>query len=126
MLKPGTSAYAEAFEHWVIVEIYRRLKYARLEFDLSYLLTKDGAKIDLILSNKAYPTILIEIKSSDRIHQGDVRPLRHFANDFKPCQCYLFSRDPVAQSFDPNIQALPWEQGISQLLKTEKLQGSDP
>ena len=63
-LTPQTYAYREAFEHFIILEFIKLSEYLRKDWRFSYLLTKDRAEIDLIVSRSGQKTLCIEIKSS--------------------------------------------------------------
>ncbi len=114
-LKPQTSAYGEAFEHFVIIEIMRLASYARKDFRYSYLLTKDGVEIDLIIDRPGKPIVLLEIKSKNQIDIQDVRHLMHFKNDFKNSLRMIVSNDEIEKDFD-GIKSLHWTQGIRLIL----------
>lgn len=114
-LKPGTSAYGEAFEHFIILEILRLASYYKKDFELSYLLTKDGAEIDLIVDRPGEPTALVEIKSKDKVDDRDTRALEHFSGDFKKANLFLLSRDLRAKRIG-KCQCLPWQHGIKELM----------
>ncbi len=110
-LKKGTYSYGEAFEHLVVMEIYRLAQYQKKDYELSYLLTKDGAEIDLILDRPGKPLCLIEIKSKEQVDERDVKNLNHFRNDFKKADFYLLSNDPNPKQIQ-HVKALPWQTGI--------------
>ncbi len=108
-LRPRTSAFGEAFEHWVILEIFRALSYQNKDFSLSYLRTKDDAEIDLIVERPSKPTLLIEIKSKDRITPKDATALTRFLKDFRHSQALLLSLDRIPKRFG-DVQAVYWEE----------------
>ena len=112
-LKQGTSAYGEAFEHMIILEAMRLCSYFKPEYRLSYLQTKDGAEIDLIVDRPGLPHLFIEIKSSDNVRADQLRTLKMLANDFSDCEALCFSRDPYAKIFD-KISVFPWQEGLKQ------------
>lgn len=114
-LKPGTSAYGDAFEHFIILEILRLATYKKLDYELSYLLTKDGAEIDLILDRPGMAPVLVEIKSKEHVDDRDARALEHFRGDFRNAELYLLSKDSHQKRIG-NTSALPWRKGIEQIL----------
>lgn len=113
-LAPETYAYGKAFEHFLILEIFRIQRYRNLEFALSYLRTKDDAEIDLIIERPGLPRALIEIKSTNRIAADDTRALAKFLPDFKNAQAFCLSQDSTPQKID-NVWCLPWMQGLREL-----------
>jgi predicted AAA+ superfamily ATPase len=66
-LVPGNYDYGRAFEAFVVNELYRLIHYGDFEWSLSYLRTKDDAKIDVIIDRPGGARALVEIKSAARI-----------------------------------------------------------
>ena len=114
-LTEGTSAYGEAFEHWVILEFFRNCDYSRTDHQLSYLRTKDEAGVDLILSRPGDADILIEIKSADRVDPISVRKLSRLSGAFPGARSYYLSRDPLAQKID-GVRCLHWARGLAEIV----------
>jgi predicted AAA+ superfamily ATPase len=114
-LAPGTSSYGSTFEHLVIMEIYRLSQYKRPDYTLSYIMTKDGAEIDLVVDRPGQPTALIEIKSKDKVDDRDTRHLEHFYGDFKKPDLILLSNDP-REKLIHKTRAMHWKKGICEIL----------
>ena len=114
-LKKGTYGYGEAFEHLVVMEIYRLAQYQKKDYELSYLLTKDGAEIDLIIDRPGKPLCLIEIKSKENVDERDIKNLEHFRNDFRGADFYLLSNDPNPKQIN-HVKAMPWQAGVLQAI----------
>ncbi len=113
-LQPGTYAYGKAFEHLVIIEIVRRCEYLRNDYRLSYLRTKDGAEIDLILERPGQSTALVEIKSSPHVDDADLRHLRSFHHALPDSEAICLSREPLAR-ISAGVRILPWLEGLDVL-----------
>ena len=113
--KVGTSFYGVSFERWLIVEMFRMVQYTQKSWNFSYLLTKDGAEIDLVLENPQGKVTLIEIKSSNRVDERDAQSLHHFQSDFKGARALILSQDPKPKKISNFVTALPWEQGLLEL-----------
>ena len=111
---PGNYAFGRAFEVFVVNEIYRLIRYKDLEWNVSYLRTKDDAEIDVIVDRPDRQRSLVEIKATSRIDSSDVAALARFLPDFPNCSAYCLSNDPNPQMFGP-IRALPWQQGLREL-----------
>lgn len=109
--QPGTSYYGDLFEHLVVTELHARNAYENLDWQCSYLLTKAGAEIDLVVKRPGKPPALVEIKSTRAIREEHAATMRGFLDDFPDADCYLLSQDPRPQRMG-RIQALPWHQGI--------------
>jgi len=115
-LAPGTSAYGDAFEHWVVLEFHRLNEYSGKEYRLSYLRTKDGAEVDLVLSKPRSRTLLIEIKSSARVDELEARKLRRLQADVPGSAALYLSRDEYAQTIE-GVRCLPWHQGLADIFR---------
>jgi len=114
-LMPQTSAWGEAFEHWVILEIVKRSHYSRQDWNFSYLRTKDDLEIDLVLEWPGKPLALIEIKSKTRVTESDCKALESIGPDLdKKAEHFLFSLDPLDATFG-KTKACHWEKGIDSL-----------
>jgi predicted AAA+ superfamily ATPase len=114
----STSAYGEAFEHWVILEILRRAEYAQKDWQFSYFRTKEENEIDLIISPSRNEEILVEIKSSKRIDEAEVRYLNKLSTEFRAKRIFYLSRDPAPQKIG-HVRCLPWEAGVNAILGQE-------
>ncbi|MBI5299264.1 MAG: ATP-binding protein [Deltaproteobacteria bacterium] len=113
-LLPQTYAYGRAFEHWLIIEMMRLNDYKKTDFRFYYLLTKDGAEIDLIVERPGLPDILIEIKSSNRVDERDTQTVEKFLRDFNRAEAYCFSNDPTSKKIG-SVLALHWQKGLQEI-----------
>jgi predicted AAA+ superfamily ATPase len=113
-LRPGTYDYGRAFEHFVVVEALRRSVYRQNDYVFSYLRTKDGAEVDLIVERPGKAPVLVEIKSGDRVDERDTRGLERFLGDMPGATGICLSRDPVPKLIG-NVRALPWREGLREL-----------
>ena len=96
-LKPSaqTSYFGELFEHFFILECFRLNSYSEKNYRLSFLRTKAGFEVDLVLS-KARTNIFVEIKSTNRIDEAEVVHLaRNLANMQEVSKMYYVSQDDV-------------------------------
>lgn len=111
-LLPQTSAWGEAFEHFVILEILKTVSYYRLDWELFYVRTKDDQEIDLVIDRPGKPRALIEIKSKNRILAEDAKTLENLGNDLDPqADRYIFSMDHIQQTWGKTI-SLQWQRGL--------------
>jgi predicted AAA+ superfamily ATPase len=111
-LQERTSAYGEAFEHFVILQCKQLARYFYRDYRFSYLQTKDGAEIDLVVERPGQPVLFIEIKSNDYVQNTDLTNLRALAKDFGTCEAVCFSRDPYRKQLS-DITIFPWDEGVS-------------
>ncbi len=114
-LLPQTSAWGEAFEHWFILEVFKNASYQRLDWEFSYLRTKDDVEIDLVIERPGQPRLLLEIKSKTHIQEGDAKALETLGKDTDPrAEKWLVSNDPVEQPFG-STRVLPWQKALKDL-----------
>ncbi|MBI2026761.1 MAG: ATP-binding protein [Deltaproteobacteria bacterium] len=112
-LQPETYDFGQAFEHFIILETQRLNEYFRLDFKMSYLRTKDGAEIDLIIERPGEATILVEIKSTKNTTSRHTSHLERFYKDWgKTVEAHLWSLDPHEKKIG-NVICLPWKKGLS-------------
>lgn len=116
-LQSKTYAFGQAFEHWVIAEVWRLNHYYRSDFKLFYLRTKDDAEIDLIIERPGQATILMEIKSSERCDPLHAKKMERFLKDFKQSRAILLSLDPHPQRLG-KVDALPWEAALNEIFES--------
>ncbi len=114
-LRVGTTAYGDAFEHFVFLEFFRISRYQKRDYEFSYLLTKDNAEIDLIIDRPGRSVALVEIKSKSHVDERDTRSLEHFRSDFTKPDLFVLSNDERPKKIG-NVHALPWRQGIERIL----------
>ena len=114
-LEPHTNSWGDAFEHWVILEFRKHITYARLDWDISYIRTKEDVEIDLVIDRPGEKRLLIEIKSKDRVSERDAKALETLgASIDKDADRWLLSNDPVEQMFG-GTRAVPWSRAICDL-----------
>lgn len=113
-LVPRSGGFGRGFEHFVIAEIVRAADYARSDFRVFYLRTKDDAEIDLLVERPGRPPALVEIKSTDRVEARHIRDVTRFLPDFPGATAICLSRDPLRRQIG-EVLALPWQEGLAEL-----------
>jgi len=110
----GTSYGGSLFEQFLVVEWFKRAQYERNDYRFSYLQTKSGLEIDLVIERPGKPLAFIEIKSTDTVTERDFWTLRRLLPDFPEAEGFLVSRDCIEQVSD-RIRALPWERALEEI-----------
>ena len=110
-LSPHNYGYGKSFEHFIVCEIVRLSSYASNDWRFSYLRTKDGLEIDLVIERPGMPVALIEIKSTDLIREEHVKPLRLLGADIPNSEMICLSQEPRARLVD-GIKVFPWKEGL--------------
>ena len=113
-IHPRTHAFGTAFEHFVILELKRLNDYSGADYAFSYLCTKDGAEIDLVLDRPGRPPLLVEIKSTEHVKENDVVALARFQADIKGSRGFCLSLDPHRKKIGA-VLCLPWHDAPAEL-----------
>ncbi len=111
-----TSAYGEAFEHWVILELIKISEYKRLDWKFYYIRTKEDVEIDLVIERPGLPLLLIEIKSKTKVDSTDAKSLESLGTDLDPkAEKIILSQDLLVQKFG-GTRAIHWQKYLSEIL----------
>lgn len=103
-----------AFEHFVITEAMRLNSYLRRNYSFSYLATKSGLEIDLIIERPNERPVLIEIKSTDVVHDRHLTHLRTTIASFPEAIGYCFCNEPIRRRVG-DITIVPWWEGLEEV-----------
>ena len=68
---PGTFEFGKLFESFLINEIIKLDAYKRTRYQFSHLRIQDNYEVDLIIERPGMDSLLIEIKSKDKIDERD-------------------------------------------------------
>lgn len=110
-LNPGSDAYGRAFEHFWIIELMRMSAYCQADFRYSYFATND-IEIDLVVERPNLPLLFIEIKSTERVHDSALRPLRSVVKNVAGAQGICICREP-RKRYVGSILICPWQEALS-------------
>lgn len=109
----GTVAFGDAFEHFIVLEIFRLNSYLQQDYRISYFMTKEGKEIDVILS-RGRKVIAIEIKSKDSVEVDEVKKLSALGDEIGVSEKFYFSRDRIATQLY-GVHCLFWQEGLATL-----------
>ena len=115
-----SSAYGEVFEHFIILQCQQLSNYYHLDYRFSYLATKDGAKIDLVVERPGKKILFIDIRSSKQVEARHVKTLTIVARDYGDCEAVCFSRDSFKKQIG-EITVYPWREGLQYYFLNKKL-----
>ena len=115
-VKESSYGYGRLFEHFIVWEILKLNEYTRKRFKISYLVTKDGIEIDLIVERRNQTDIIIEIKSSNNPNRDDAKNLRAMKGDFPDSEAWLVSRIERERAED-GVRYLNWQTAIRELFR---------
>ena len=114
-LEPHTGPYGRCFEHFVIQQIIALNDYHGLDLRLSYLRTKDGNEVDLVIERPGKPLLFAEIKSTDRPEDLSLRSFRSLALD-AGAESVVICRVDRSVDLD-GLRAVPWRQFLDALVR---------
>ncbi len=112
-LTPKTSAYGDAFEHFILLEFIRLGNYFQPDYRFSFICTVADVEIDLVIERPGKPLLCIEIKSSDNIYSVDISAFSKITKDIPNCEAIVLSQDRFMKKFD-HVTCYPWKQGIEE------------
>lgn len=112
-LSPKTTAYGDAFEHFVILEFIRLASYFKPDYRFSYMRTPSDVEIDLIVERPGQPLLCIEIKSSDEINESDISSFKRLTKDIPNCEAIVLSQHRFVKQYE-HVTCYPWQQGLAE------------
>jgi uncharacterized protein len=113
-VSPRSSTFGQVFEEFIISECFKLNDCFEMDYRFSYLLTKDGAEIDLIVEKGKRVLALVEIKSKTAVHPEDLRHLNGLGADFADVPKWVFSRVERRNRIG-DVLVLPWADGLREL-----------
>ncbi len=111
---PDPKLRGHLFEHFVIMELQRLLRYARGEAQLFYWRTSNKAEVDLVIEKHGALVAGIEIKSGTQVRAGQLRSLRSFGQEHPLAQRYVVANVSTAQKIN-DLWILPWPEALKEL-----------
>ena len=114
-IQPSTYSFGNCFEHFVITEIYRLNEYYETNYKMSYLRSKDGLEIDLVLQ-KGLKNTLIEIKSTNRVISDDLKNLKRVKKSIPTAKCFVLSLDKTKRKSE-GVLIMHWKDGLKKIFQ---------
>lgn len=110
----GSSEFGKSFEHYILMELRAYQAYKNPDIPITFWRTSTGQEVDFILGDK---DLAIEIKGTDRVHEGDIRSLKSLLEDgpLKHCAVVCLEKEP--RWIHKNIEILPWRLFLERLWK---------
>ena len=110
-LLPQTKAYGDAFEHFIVLEVYRLISYFFPEYRLSYLHTKNDEEIDLMVERPGLPLLCIEIKSASILSEEALEKTISLVKELPNCEAVCFYNGTTEKQYE-SIRLIPWAEGV--------------
>jgi uncharacterized protein len=112
----GNAEFGKSFEHYILMELKAYQAYRNPEMDISFWRTSSGQEVDFILGDKE---AAIEIKSSKRIHESDLYPLKVLRDDMPAKKHIVVSLEEEPRLIAGWVQVLPWKIFLDKLWGNE-------
>lgn len=110
----SSQEYGRLFEHWYIAEFFKLNSYKDSPFEMSYLMTKGGVEVDLVLSAPRQKEVFVEIKSTRNVQDFHLKNLKSLKKDYPDNRYICISRDSVSRTRD-GIDILNWRESFQEL-----------
>jgi predicted AAA+ superfamily ATPase len=113
-LNPSSYEFGDLFEQFIVSECFKWNEYFGKNYHFTYLRTKDGAEIDLIVDRPGLRRAMVEIKSSEHITEKDLPHIITFKKEHPKTEAFCLSRDQRKKNI-AGVTCLPWELGLIEL-----------
>ncbi|MEI7973733.1 MAG: DUF4143 domain-containing protein, partial [Bdellovibrio sp.] len=111
-LVPQSYGFGEAFEHYVMTEVFRLNEYFKADFRISYLRTKDDVEMDLVIERPGKKDLLVEIKSTKNVVQSDCKSGLSIQSAWdRDCELQIWSLDPREKRIE-TAHCFFWQTGL--------------
>lgn len=111
----GSTAFGKSFEHFILMELRAYQAYRNPELDIAFWRTAAGQEVDFILGEK---DVVLEIKASPRVHEGDLRSMKALLEDGPVRHRVVVSMERLPRTIgdgDQSIEVLPWKVFLEKL-----------
>lgn len=116
-LLPSTFEYGKLFEQMVINEFIRLNHYYEKNWKFSYIRTGAGVEIDLVIEKTRKDVVLVEIKSTAKVHTNHLSGLLNLGSEFKSATKYLLCQEALPRLVE-EIKIMEWRAGIREIFDT--------
>lgn len=113
---PMTPEFGKSFEHFILMELKAFQAYRNPELLLHYWRTSTGQEVDFILGDM---DVAIEIKSSKRVYESDIKGLKALAEAHRVKRLILISFESEPKTLSNHVECLPWENFLNLLWNGE-------
>lgn len=116
-IKPGSDAFGQAFEQFIMQEIRAYLSYRRLKKSMMYWRSTSQFEVDLIVAND----LALEVKASSQVQDRHLKGLRAFKEEGLIKRHALVSLDAELRQTKDGIFIYPWQYFLEALWRDEIL-----
>lgn len=102
----GSIEFGKSFEHYLLMELRAYQAYRNPDIPICFWRASTGQEVDFVLGDM---DLAIEVKSSSRVHEGDIRSLVALLADRAVKKCVVVSLESQPRRIHPRIQVVPWQ-----------------
>ncbi|OFZ78903.1 MAG: hypothetical protein A2583_11905 [Bdellovibrionales bacterium RIFOXYD1_FULL_53_11] len=113
---PSSYEYGNIFENFIVGEIFKLNSYYEKDYRLSYVKTKDGVEIDLVIECGSRKVICVEIKSGRVASLDGFKAQIDLAGDIGCPGLVVLSQNVKAMAGN-GITVFPWKEGIRHIFE---------
>lgn len=107
---PDSVRRGRLFEHFIVLETDRLLRYLSIDGRAFFWRTKDGREVDLLIEDRGALIAAVEIKSSSVITPHYFSGLRTFAEEHPTVPRYIVADVPESFELQDLATVLPWRE----------------
>ena len=112
--------FGKAFEHFIFMELRAYQTYRDPDIPLAFWRATPGYEVDFIVGDKA---LAVEVKGSQRVHEGDLRGLRALLDDGPVKKAVVVCMEKTPRWLSNDIEILPWKLFLDRLWGGDLLAG---
>ena len=98
------------------MELMAFTQYCLPECSVAYWRSASGLEVDFIVGDRQ---LAVEVKGAPRVHEGDLRHLRAFREEWPVRRCAVICLEPQARKTSDGIQILPYDDFLQRLWNKE-------
>ena len=118
-LRPGSTDFGHAFEHFVMQEIVAWLGYSNSEYQLNYWRTASGYEVDAVIRDiKGNIVAAIEVKSVEEVQSRHLRGLKALSEEHPDTRLFAVSLDARPRLFH-GVEVYPIMDFLKKMWKGE-------
>jgi predicted AAA+ superfamily ATPase len=107
---PDATRRGRLFEHLIVLETDRMLRYLSVDGRIFFWRTKDDQEVDLLIENRGELIAAVEVKSSSVITPQYFSGLRAFAEEHPTVPRYIVADVPESFQLQGLATVLPWRE----------------
>jgi predicted AAA+ superfamily ATPase len=103
--------FGQAFEHFILMEIYAHSSYSEVNYDINFWRTKSGLEVDFILGRGE---VAIEVKGTSRVDNRDFNALGTFIQEYSPQKAFMVCNEKTKR-VHKGITVISWREFLQDL-----------